>query len=108
MPAIGALDLIGEPCIDAVIGKLCNTDCTLEHEACTAVLWKLRDHPAVREKLQQALPKVLPRRRFTKEVERALKSLVEKPFQTRNKDLLRGQGIAGLLTDFITPDGPEP
>jgi len=77
LPAIGALISIGEPCIDAVITKLSTTDNILEHKACTVVLKKLQQHPSVREKLQQAIPKVLPRKRFA--LERALKALDEQP-----------------------------
>ena len=54
-PAIPALINIGEPCIDAVIGKLSTTDNILEHRLCTAVLKELEQHPSVREKLERAI-----------------------------------------------------
>lgn len=76
-PAIGALINIGEPCIDAVISKLSTTDHPLEQTACTAVLKHLQQHPSVREKLRQAIPKVLPRKRAA--LEKALKALDEQP-----------------------------
>ena len=76
-PAIGALINIGEPCIDAVITKLSTTDNVLEHRVCTAVLKNLQQHPSVREKLQQAIPKVLPRKRAA--LQKALKALDEQP-----------------------------
>lgn len=55
LPAIPALINIGEPCIDAVIRKLCTTDNVLEHKACVAVLKNLEQHPSVREKLERAI-----------------------------------------------------
>ena len=81
LPAIPALINIGEPCIDAVILKLCNTDSILEHKACTAVLKELQQHSSIRQKLQEAIPRVLPRRRFA--LRKALKALDEQPVSSK-------------------------
>jgi len=76
-PAVPALISIGEPCTDAVIHKLCNTDRRFEQSLCILVLKKLQRPASIREKLQLAMPKVLPRRLGA--LGRALKALNEKP-----------------------------
>ena len=75
-PAVPALINIGEPCIDAVIGKLSTTE-NFEHRLCTLVLKELQQHPSVREKLQQAIQKALPPERAA--LQKALKALDEQP-----------------------------
>ncbi|MEQ8785776.1 MAG: hypothetical protein RIC55_05735 [Pirellulaceae bacterium] len=58
-PAVDALVEIGEPCIDAVIEHLANTDDATQRRACVAVLERL-DRRTVQRKIDDALKSAAP------------------------------------------------
>ena len=96
LPAIPALVSIGEPCIDAVVAKISKTDRVLEQNACIRVLKALSPRSKIREKLQNAISKVPPRRRLALQV--ALNDLDRKAIYSKTVQLLLPENLKNIRT----------
>jgi hypothetical protein len=84
LPAVDALIKIGEPCLDAVMGKLAGTESGLAQKACLRVLRGLRDREYVIYMLEKAVEKEKDPKRI-ENLQRAIERLTPKKKEAKEE-----------------------